>query len=265
MPSNLAHTVYGGVSTGPETPGGDGLIAYGPHTVTDVRQRVYDWRACPKSTQDEVISGVDGAVVWLSGVVILGGIKALLAGNGDHPINDSQANWVISDCVLIGSGRRCPEVQDGVQVTMRRCWVHDWGGTFDVRGFGGWAHRGGRIIAEDCLFTQSSGLLGFGLLNTFIDLANHVGQSVNDYGLGALFRPRTYMPGICRALTADTGGQVIATRCYRNRRWISIDGCDPLIGRDKARAIVAHIEAACADMRPFLGTTLTNFFDTITA
>lgn len=113
--------------------------------------------------------------------------------------------------------------------------------------------------------TQSSGLLGFGLLNTFIDLANHVGQSVNDYGLGALFRPRTYLPGICRALTADTGGQVIATRCYRNRRWIFIDGCDPLIGRDKARAIVAHIEAACADMRPFLGTTLTDFFDTITA
>lgn len=143
--------------------------------------------------------------------------------------------------------------------------IHNWGGAFDVRGFGGWAHRGGKIIAEDCLFTQSSGLLGFGLLNTFIDLANHVGQSVNDYGLGALFRPRTYLPGICRALTADTGGQVIATRCYRNRRWIFIDGCDPLIGRDKARAIVAHIEAACADMRPFLGTTLTDFFDTITA
>ena len=92
---SLPHTVYGGVSTGPEMPGGDGLVAYGPRTVTDVRQRVYDWRICPKDIQDEVISGVDGANVRLSGVVILGGYQgypgataitpatmcAMLAGN----------------------------------------------------------------------------------------------------------------------------------------------------------------------------------------
>ena len=267
MISTALPTEYrGGVCTGPTTPEGDGIVASGPGHVTIISDKVFDWRDVPTSQQDEVISGVDGANVRLQRCVILGGIKAILAGNGDHPGNDMRfGHWEMEDCVIMGAGRRCPEAQDGTTVTMRRCWVHDWGSTFAVRSFGAWAHRGGKIIAEDCLFTQSSGLLGFGLLNTFIDLANHVGQSVNDYGLGALFRPRTYMPGICRALTADTGGQVIATRCYRNRRWISIDGCDPLIGRDKARAIVAHIETACADMRPFLGTTLTDFFDTITA
>lgn len=62
------------------------LLRYNQPTV--VSQRVYDFRACPKVDQDEVLSGVDGAVVRLSGVVILGGIKAVLAGNGDHPGND---------------------------------------------------------------------------------------------------------------------------------------------------------------------------------
>ncbi len=264
---SLPHTVYGGVSTGPEMPGGDGLVAYGPRTVTDVRQRVYDWRICPKDIQDEVISGVDGANVRLSGVVILGGIKAILAGNGDHPGNDARyARWEIEDCVIIGAGRRCPEAQDGTTVTMRRCWVHDWGQEFDIRGFGAWAHRGARIIAEDCLFTQSDlWPWGLDMFTAMTDLGNHIGQAVNDHGIGALLRPRTYMPGPCRGLTADSGGLVLATRCYRNRRWIRIEGCDPLIGRDQARSIIAHIETACADMRPFLGATLTDFFDIVTA
>lgn len=264
---SLPLTVYGGVSTGPETPGGDGLTAYGPRTVTEVRQRVYDWRICPKDMQDEVISGVDGADVRLSGVVILGGIKAILAGNGDHPGNDVRyARWELEDCVIIGAGRRCPEAQDGTTVTMRRCWVHDWGRAFDVRAFGAWAHRGARIIAEDCLFTQSElWPWGLDLLTAMTDMGNHIGQAVNDHGLAALLRPRTYLPGPCRGLTADTGGLTLATRCYRNRPWIRIDGCDPLIGRDQARSIIAHIETVCADTRPFLGATLTDFFDAATA
>lgn len=253
------------ISTGPETPEGDGLVASGPRTVTDVRQRVYDWRACPKDIQDEIVSGVDGAVVRLSGVVILGGIKAILAGNGDHPINDIRhARWHMEDCVIIGAGRRCPEAQDGTTVTMRRCWVHDWGQAFDVRAFGAWAHRGGRIVAEDCLFTQSGGRLALGLRNSLADVAKHIGQAVNDNGLAALLRPRTYLPGVCRGLTADTGGLVLATRCFRNRPWIRIDNCDPFMSRDAARRIVGRIDAAMPPAaHEVLGQSLVGLFDAL--
>lgn len=262
---SLPRTVYGGVSTGPETPGGDGLIAYGPRTVTDVQQRVYDWRACPKDVQDEIISGVDGAEVWLSGVVILGGIKALLAGNGDHPIHDSRhARWHLEDCVIIGSGRRCPEAQDGTEVYMRRCWLHDWGSTFDVRAFGAWAHRGGKIVAEDCLFTQAGGRFSLGF-NMVQDFVHHVGQAINDYGLAALLRPRTYLPGICRGLTADSGGLVLATRCYRNRPWIRIDNCDPFISRQAAIAIAERIDAAMPlHAYNYLGRSVLELFYAVT-
>lgn len=215
-------------------------------------------------------SGVDGADVRLSGVVILGGIKAILAGNGDHPGNDVRyARWELEDCVIIGSGRRCPEAQDGTTVTMRRCWVHDWGSTFDVRAFGAWAHRGARIIAEDCLFTQSQQSQlwpwGLDLFTVMMDMGNHIGQAVNDNGLGALLRPRTYLPGPCRGLTADTGGLTLATRCYRNRPWIRVDGCNNYIDRAAARDIITRIATSCPDMTPYLGHGLTDFFDISTA
>lgn len=264
---SIINQITGGVCTGPIKPKDDGLTVYGSsQQPTDVRQRVYDFRRYPKADQDEVLSGVDGAVVRLSGVVILGGIKAVLAGNGDHPGNDvSYAQWLLEDCVIIGAGRRCPEAQDGAMVTMRRCWIHDWGRTFDVRAFGGWAHRGARIIAEDCLFTQSE-LWPWGLdvLTAIKDVGNHIGQAVNDHSLSAMLSPRTYLPGPCRGLTADTGGLVLATRCYRNRPWIKIDGCNNYIDRAAARQIVAQIEAVCPDMTERLGQPLTGFFDLAT-
>ncbi|MEG6501836.1 MULTISPECIES: hypothetical protein [unclassified Desulfovibrio] len=264
---SIINRITGGVCTGPAKPGEDGLTVYGPHQPTEIRQRVYDFRLCPKVDQDEVLSGVDGADVRLSGVVILGGIKAILAGNGDHPGNDVRyARWELEDCVIIGSGRRCPEAQDGTTVTMRRCWVHDFGQAFDVRAFGAWAHRGARIIAEDCLFTQSQlWPWGLDLFSAMTDMGNHIGQAVNDHGLAALLRSRTYLPGPCRGLTADTGGLTLATRCYRNRRWIRIDGCSDYIDRSAARKIVVQIQGACPDMRPYLGQGMTGFFDIATA
>ena len=265
---SIINQIVGGVCTGPAKPRADGLTVYGPHQPTEVRQRVYDFRHCPTADQDEVLSGVDGADVRLSGVVILGGIKAILAGNGDHPGNDVRyAHWELEDCVIIGAGRRCPEAQDGTTVTMRRCWVHDWGREFDVRAFGAWAHRGARIIAEDCLFTQSDlWPWGLDMFTAMTDLGNHIGQAVNDNGIGALLRPRTYLPGVCRGLTADTGALVLATRCYRNRRWIRIENCDPFIGSAEALQIVAGIDAlmpeegrkrlgSLVDMFNALGTT----------
>ena len=263
----LPTEIRGGVCTGPEKPKEDGATARGPGRVTVISDRVFDFRDYPTAKQDEVISGVNGAIVRMQRCVILGGIKAVLAGNGDHPGNDVRyARWDLEDCVIIGAGRRCPEAQDGTTVTMLRCWVHDFGQAFDVRAFGGWAHRGARIIAEDCLFTQSElWPWGLDLLTAMTDLGNHIGQAVNDYGLAALLRPRTYLPDPCRGLTADTGGLALATRCYRNRPWIKIDGCNNYIDRAAARQIVAQIQGACPDMTPYLGQGLTGFFDIATA
>lgn len=265
FPTSLPTEIRGGVCTGPDTPLEDGVTAQGPYRVTIISDRVFDFRGYPTSQQDEVISGVNGATVRLERCVILGGIKALLAGNGDHPGNDINcAHWDMEDCIIIGAGRRCPEAQDGTTVTMRRCWLHNWGRTFDVRAFGAWAHRGGRIVSEDCLFTQSGNILSLGLRNSLVDVANHIGQAVNDYGLSALLRLRTYLPGVCRGLTADTGGLALATRCYRNRRWIRIENCDPYMDRDDARLIVQRIDAVMpAAATKILGQSVVSLFDAI--
>lgn len=255
----------GGVEYGPTVAKEDVIQARGPEINTVITDKVFDLRRCPADRQDEIISGVDGARVKVSRCLILGGIKPLFAGNGDHPGNDMlYAQWEIEDCVIIGGGRRCAEAQDCAQVIMRRCWVHDWGRAFDVRAFGAWAHRGGRIIAEDCLFTQSGGRLALGLRNSLVDVANHIGQAVNDYGLAALLRPRTYLPGVRRGLTADTGGLVLSTRCYRNRPWIRIDNCDPYMNRDDARRVVERIDAAMPTAAvEILGQSVVSLFDAI--
>lgn len=244
--------------------GADAITCFGPG-VTLIEDCVIDFTRLPQNEQDEGISGVNGAKVTMRRCVFINCRKALLAGNGDHAEADAQgAQWLIEDCILIGCGRRCPEAQDGARVTMRRCWLHDWGRAFDVRAFGAWAHRGGRIVAEDCLFTQSGGILSLGLRNSLVDVSNHIGQAVNDYGLSALLRLRTYLPGVCRGLTADTGGLTLATRCYRNRPWIRIDNCDPYMDRDDARIIVQRIDAAMPSAaREIIGQGLVGLFDTV--
>ena len=240
----LPTEIRGGVCTGPTKPKEDGATAHGPGRVTIISDRVFDFRDCPAKKQDEVISGVDGANVRLQRCVILGGIKAILAGNGDHPGSDMRfGHWEMEDCVIMGAGRRCPEVQDFVELTMRRCWIHNWGRAFDERVFAGWAHRGGRLVAEDCLFTQSGGIFSLGLCATLADIFSHIGQACNDEGLSGLLHWQTYMPGVCRGLTASTGGLVLGTRCYRNRRWIWLENCDPFIGSAEALQIVAGIDA----------------------
>lgn len=244
----LPTEIRGGVCTGPTSPKEDGATARGPGRVTLISDRVFDFRDYPAAKQDEVISGVDGAIVRLQRCVILGGIKAVLAGNGDHPGNDMRfGHWEMEDCFIMGSGRRCPEAQDFVELTMRRCWIHNWGRAFDVRAFGGWAHRGGRIAAERCLFTQSGGIFSLGLRTTIADIFAHIGQAWNDDGPSGLLRWQTYLPGVCRGLTANTGGLALATKCYRNKGWIRVENCNEFITRAAALEIVSGIDALMSE------------------
>lgn len=232
--SEIDHQVFGC----PETPGEDGFTIYGPRQRVIFTRCVFDFTNCDDSTLDEILDGVKGARVTLRGCILLGGIKAILAGNGDFPDEDKRARWELDGCFIWGAGRRCPEAQDGAKVTMYRCWVADWGKHFNVRSFGAWAHNGGFIEARECLFTQSRGLSSLGLKNTIVDLANHVGQACNDDGLKALFKRRTYLPGVARGLT----GNVVCFDCYRNRPWIRLDNCHGEINASKASDIVDYIE-----------------------
>ena len=242
--------------------GADAITCFGPG-VTLIEDCVIDFTALPKNAQDEGISGVNGAKVTMRRCVPINCRKAILAGNGDHPDADAQgAEWLIEDCILIGCGRRCPEAQDGARVTMRRCWMHNWGRAFDVRAFGAWAHRGGKILAEDCLFTQSGGLLSLGVKNTAVDLGHHIGQAVNDEGLKALLWPKTYRPGVARGLTQDNEGTVLSSRCYKNKPWICVGNCSSFMKKDEARRIVQQLEKS---LHPgyveYAGMTLTVLFD----
>ena len=235
--------------------GFDAITTYGPGIVTEITNCVFDFRSGDTENMDECLDCVDGAIVKLKGCIIIGGIKAILAGNGDHPENDAKYGRLeMEDCVLIGNGRRCPEAQDGVIVTMKRCWIHNWGERFDVRAFGAWAHRGAKITAEECLFTQSGTILSLGIKNTIVDLANHIGQAWNDHSKFRL------LPGVARGLTADTDGEVSAHRCYRNKKWIAIDGCDSFIESDEALSIAMQIESNCRDLRPWLGLSVIEMF-----
>lgn len=239
----MAHHVYSDIYYDvPGSSGNDCLTITGPDTA-DIDNCTFDLTAYPRTEQDEIISLVKGAQVRIRNSVIYGGIKAILAGNGDHPVEDSEFGRLeMQNCIIIGSGRRCPEAQDGVRVTMDQCWIADWGLDFDVRAFGAWAHKGASIKATNCIFTQ---LTSPSLVEWFLDHINHIGQAVNTYGLKALLNSRTYVSGFRRALTADSGGTVWGRNCYRNSPSVIVDGCDSWMSTEEAAIRAVTISAAC--------------------
>jgi len=106
-----------------------------------------------------------------------------------------------------------------VHITMRNCWIHNWGTTFDVRAFGAWAHRDAIIEAHNCVFTQDS-FFRLPLKTMLEDLGNHIGQAWKDKS----WKLRDWiMPGITRGLTCSSTGYVEAKNCYKNKWWIQIE------------------------------------------
>lgn len=200
---------------------GDGLVLI--NDTFTVRDCVVDFSAQPLAGLDECISTVNHAEAEIEGCTFRGSSKGALFGNGDYPDTDPGAQVYMHNCVMENCGRRFPEAQDGVKVILERCTIRNWGikDRFDVRAFGAWAHHGATIICIDCTFEQTA-FFQTGILNFFIDLANHIGQAVNDRGLFGLTW-RDFIPGVCRGLIATDGGKVGHTGSKKNKWWIFLD------------------------------------------
>jgi pectate lyase len=192
---------------------------------------------------DEAVAITYGASATFTNCIIRGAGKLALCGSGDSSVaNKENGKHVLFDhCILENCGRRAPEVQAGMEVILDHCLIRNWAdpGFFSVRGFGAWAHHGGRILARNCVFWQDS------FHFSFKDMFNHVGQAVNDRGLLQIFNLKNYRPGCCRALTAGVDGCVEAVNCYASKWWLSIEGMDDKMGKDEASDLIISLEAKC--------------------
>lgn len=198
---------------------GDGIVLYGPDTWL-LSNCVVDFSNCPSAVLDECLTTVNHADAEINESIFTGSPKGVLLGNGDHPDTDPGSTVTMNYCTMSECGRRMPEAQDGVQVVLKNCTIRNWGikDRFDVRCFGAWAHHGASIIAIECRFEQTS-FFQTGFLNFFKDLANHIGQAINDRGIFGLTL-KDFLPGVCRGLIATDNGEVKAVGCTKNKWWI---------------------------------------------
>ena len=118
---------------------------------------------------------------------------------------------------------------------MKNCKIENWSHKdyFTVRGFGAWAHNGGSIYAENCLFIQKS-FFQSGILNFFKDIISHIGQAINDRNFNIL---DYIIPGVCRGLTQSCGGDVKAENCYKNKWWIRLQNCKGYMSKREAEEL----------------------------
>lgn len=229
--------------TAPPEYKGDGLgLTDGRDYI--VRSCIIDLSLWPLDYMDESASVTKGSSARFENCVIRGAGKLFLTGCGDADWYPAEKGKSVTfyHCILEDFGRRGPEVQDGMYVGMRECLIRNWGITsrFDTRSFAGWAHNGGYIWAQDCVFWQDK----FRWSNFFKDLGEHIGQAWNDEGLLGVLRPSTWIPGQCKALFATDGGKVRAENCYKNKWWLRIQGGNHhRMDKKQAIALIEQLEA----------------------
>ena len=194
---------------------------------------------------DEVVAVTWGSSAIFRRCVIRGGGKLCLCGSGDNDKRNVEDGKTVTftDCIFENFGRRGPEVQSGMSVTMHNCLIRNWGDPdfFSVRNFAAWAHDEGELRVERCVFWQESFLRPIGQF--FKDIANHIGEAVNDSGLIALLYPSTYIPGVCRGLMESDGGSVSAEKCYKNHWWIRLQNAKNGMSKDEAQELIATLES----------------------
>lgn len=222
---------------------GDGVSFWdgASHVVED---SVIDLSACDLDEIDEALGVTYGSSVVVKNCVIRGAGKLVLCGCGDADKVAVETGKIVvfKDCILENFGRRGPEVQDGMQVTLHNCLIRNWGDPdrFNVRSFGAWAHGENSIImAANCVFWQDNGRFG---RYWFKDLIGHIGQAFNDTKFRGLFSRDAWRPGNCRALVASDGGYVRADNCWANHSWLAIENHHDAMGEAQAMSIVGTLE-----------------------
>lgn len=219
--------------------GMDGIQINGETAI--IRNCVIDFEeiGLSEEEQDEALSCVNNSNCTITDTVLENVGKAFLCGSGDD--DSPQGGYVyMENCIIRNFGRRAPEGQDKIIIHMKNCKIENWGhhDYFTVRSFGAWAHHGSEIHCENCLFIQKS-FFQSGLLNFFIDLGNHIGQSFKYRSLNIL---DYIIPGVCRGLTQSKKGKVTAKNCYKNKWWIRIQNCSSYMSYEDACKLNEKLE-----------------------
>lgn len=205
---------------------GDGIACEETHySVSNV---LVDFSSLPLDKIDECCSVTRGGSADFINCTFKGAEKICLIGSGDEDQREREAGKKVyfRNCVFTEGSRRMPEVQSGMECYLLNCTISNWcirqpTDPAKARGFGAWAHDGGKIYAVACRFEQDS--FWKGLKAMVSDLLGHLGNAVNESGIAALFKPKSWLPGVCRGLTATDGGYVEAIGCTKNHWWIRIE------------------------------------------
>lgn len=181
----------------------------------DIHRCIVDLTNWPMDKEDEAVGITWGASATFVNCVIRGAAKNILCGCGDDekvPVEKGK-RVTFDHCIIEDFCRRGPEVQDGMECIMRHCLIRNWGrnAKFDTRAFGGWAHKGGTIYAEDCIFINDNSPT---FSNNLRDHWHHFWQCMKERGLLGLFHRDAYMSGYRRALTKGPDGSISAYNCY---------------------------------------------------
>lgn len=211
------------------TKNGDGLGLDRPSFVV-IRNCMVDFSNEDLEEIDECLGITRGAEAYVYNCEFKGAQKVVLIGCGDEEYLEIEKDKavVFDTCTFKYGSRRMPEVQDGMRVLLLNCTIEDWCNpnryTFNPkknRGFGAWSHDDGSILAINCMFHQSKFWKGLKLM--LCDFLGHMGQTFNDEGILGLFKPKNWIPGVCRGLTSGKDGRVEAYNCTKNHWWIRIE------------------------------------------
>lgn len=177
---------------------------------------------------DEALSVVNGSSAEISNCIIRGSCKLILCSSGDKDkINLEKGKTVIfNNCIFEDFGRRGPEVQNDMKIILNNCLIRNWGNInkFSVRSFGSWAHHGGHIIANNCVFQQTKLKYNLSEIKYFIlDKINHIGQAYNDEGLIGIFKRKTWKSGLLWGLVSTANGYVEANNCWKSNKSIILE------------------------------------------
>ena len=225
----MSCTIENQVITNPTTESGDG-IGLDTENFTIIKDTVIDFSNKSIDNIDECLGITRGAQAYVEHSKFKGAQKLVLVGCGDAEWIPKEKDKVVifNNCHFCKASRRMPEVQDGMKVLLINCTIEDWCEPTRYqcnpkknRGFGAWSHNDGEIVAISCLFKQSSFWKGWKVM--LCDLLGHLGNTFNEEGILGFFKPKNWIPGVCRGLTSSDTGKVKAYDCTKNHWWIRIE------------------------------------------